>query len=120
MQVGEYQPSGSNWVFVLLLLGDMIQTFVLELIAAACALSTDCTNVTVVVPSSTNCTHELVCAPAIVATYVVSTVLFAIVPGFVYMIITCISGCGRNSALLSVVYANLGSILYYYGDNITN
>lgn len=73
------------------------------------------------IPPSTNCTHELVCARAIVATYVVSTILFAIVPRFVYMIITCINmavGAIQHYCLL-IVYANLGSILYYYGDNIT-
>ncbi len=105
----------------MVLLGDMFQTFILELIAATISTSTNnCTYVAVSV-SATNCTYVAVCPPAycvavaIVAIYVLNSILFAVLPGLIYV---CKKKCDKDSALLSL-YSFLGPILYYYGENIT-
>ncbi len=114
MQDGEYQP-GSKWLFIILIIGDMIHTFALEVIAA--------------ISPSPNAR-----AIASIAAHIVIGITFTIVPaGIFFGCQCCCEATPRTTAtataqanwctayvkpVLIVSYDFVGPILYYYGDNV--
>ncbi len=132
------KPEGKNWLFAIVIFGDMIQTFVLELIAIlsppecvvsplACAVSPTSANGTcVAAPANGTCT--CVAIATVVLFSVIS--LSAIVPGITYLCIMDVKECQPCNdvedkcqhyidVILSRVYTLFGPILYYYGDNVS-
>ncbi len=132
------KPEGKNWLFAIVIFGDMIQTFVLELIAIlyrseclvsplACAVSSTSANGTCV-PAPANGTCIYVAIATVVLFSVIS--LSAIVPGITYLCIMDVKECQPCNdvedkcqhyidVILSRVYTLFGPILYYYGDNVS-
>ncbi len=121
------KPAGKNWLFAILILGDIIQTFALELIAIlcpsecvvsplACAVSPTSANGTcVTAPANGTC---MCVATATAITFSVIGFFSAMLPGGIYVIIQlCCTDTTGNK--LKLVYALFGPPLYYYGDNVS-
>ncbi len=133
------KPAGKNWLFAILILGDVIQTFALELIAIlsppecvvsplACAVSPTSANGTcVTAPANGTCMGR---ATATAITFSVIGSLSAILPGIVYVCKRIYDERQSNDVIkdkhphytdliISCLYALFGPSLYYYGDNVS-
>ena len=133
------KPEGKNWLFAILILGDIIQTFALELIAIlcpsecvvsplACAVSPTSANGTcVAAPANGTCTCVVT---ATVTIFSVIGIVSAIIPGILYVCKRIYDECQSNNDIkdkcqhyidvtISCLYALLGPPLYYYGDNVS-